>query len=41
MSEKEQFSIQNMGRKWEVFLYAEYARNRKCVFVKEKKGKGV
>ena len=41
MNERKQLSIQNMGRKWEVFLYAEYARSKKCVFVKEKKGKGV
>lgn len=41
MNEGKQLFIQNMGRKWDVFLYAEYARDIKCVFVKEKEGKGV
>lgn len=41
MNEGKQLSIQNRGRKWDVFLYAEYARNINCVFVKEKEGKGV
>ena len=36
MNEGKQLFIQNMGRKWDVFLYAEYARDIKCVFVKEK-----